>query len=96
VVTRVPEMRISETEVKRVLAEFRSKAFERALIITEGIAEGPEAKTWLESLKWAAEKCCGKWEVPRFFPDESKPRLLRTFAIHFGRRPCYPRHNSRS
>jgi hypothetical protein len=92
---QVPEMPISETEVKRVLAEFRSEASEGVLIVTEGIAQGSEAKTWFDNFEWAAGKARGKWVVP-FFPNESKPRRLRTFAIHYGPRPSYPRHNSGS
>jgi hypothetical protein len=93
---RVPEMPISETEVKRVLAHFRPETSRVALIFTESLAQGREAETWLESLKWAAKKYCGRWDVPMLSADESKPRLLSTFAIHFGLRPCYPRHNARS
>jgi hypothetical protein len=91
-----PEMRISETEVRRVLAEFRPKLGEVAVTVTEGIAQGPEAECWLASIKWAAENYCGKWEVPRFSHDESMPARLRTFMIEFGARPCHRRHNSRS
>jgi hypothetical protein len=92
----VPEMPISGTEVKRVLAEFRSKGTGRALIITMGIAQGPEAEAWFEELKWAAKESRGKWEVPSLPVYESKPGRLRRFTIQFGRRPSYPRHNARS
>lgn len=94
--SQVPEMPISETEVKRVLAEFRSKDSGQALIFMEGIAQGREADAWFERLEWAAEKSRGKWNVPSFPHDESKPRRLLTFAIQIGPRPRYPRHNSRS
>jgi len=93
---RVPGMKISETEVKRVLAEFRSKDSGQALIVTEGIAKGPKADSWFEKLEWAAKESRGKWKLPSFFHDESKPRRLRTFTIQVGSRPRYPRRNARS
>ena len=89
--SQVPEMPISATEVKRVLAEFRSKDSGQALIFTEGIAQGPEADARFEMLEWAAEKSRGKLKVPSFFP-----RRLRTFAIQIGPRPRYQRHNAKS
>ncbi len=91
--SQVPEMPISATEVKRVLAEFRSKDSGQALIFTEGIAQGPEADAWFERLEWATEKSRGKWNVPSFL--RNKPRRLRTFTIQIGPRPRYPRHNAR-
>jgi hypothetical protein len=96
VCSRVPEMPISETEVKRVLAEFRSKDCEEAWIFKEGIAQGPKADAWFDMLEWIAKQSRGKWEVPSFSQDKSKPRRLRTWAIQKGPAPRYPRHNSRS
>jgi hypothetical protein len=93
---RAPKRPISETEVKRVLAEFRSKDCGQTLIVTEGIAQGREAEIWFEMLEWPAEESCRKWQVPSFSRDESKPRRLRTFTVQFGPRPRYRRHNSRS
>jgi len=92
----VPEMPISGTEVKRVLAEFRSKDFERALIFKKDIAPRAEADDWFEKLEWTVKESRGKWEVPSFSHDESKPRRLRAFTIYKVPLPVYPRHNSRS
>jgi hypothetical protein len=44
--SRVPGMPISETEVKRVLAEFQSKDSERSWIIADDIVQGPELQIW--------------------------------------------------
>jgi len=92
----VPEMRISETGVKRVLAEFRSKDSERGWIIKEGIARGRRANSLFKTLEWVANESCGKWVVPSFSHIKSEPRRLRTFRIDVGPQPRYPRYNARS
>ena len=66
--SRMPGMPISETEVKRVLADFRSRDSERSWIITEGIIEGPELDLWFDDLKWIAEESPLKLGVP-LLPD---------------------------
>lgn len=93
--TWAAEMPISETEVKRVLAEFRAKDSTSALIIKQGIAQPPEADSWFDDLKWAAEESRGTLKLPSFSHQSNPPRV-RKFTIHVGPRPCYPRHNSKS
>jgi len=90
-----PEMPISETEVKRVLAEFRSEKYAETFIFRKRIAPGHEVDDWFDMLKWVAKESHGKWEVPAFSDDEARPKQLRTFRIDVGPPPSYPRHNSR-
>ena len=59
--SRIPGMPISETEVRRVLADFQSRDSERSWIITEGIIEGPELDLWFDDLKWIAEESPLSW-----------------------------------
>jgi hypothetical protein len=92
----VPGMPISETEVKRVLAEFLSKDVEHSWIITDGIVPRPEVDRWFENLKWVAENFPGMLNLSSLSDDEFKPRRLRTLTIQVGPRPRYPRHNARS
>ncbi len=93
--SRVPGMRVSETEVKRVLAEFQSKDSEHSWIITDGVPER-ELDLLLENLKWVAEKFPGKLDVSTLSDDVFKPKRLRILTIQVGPRPRYPRHNARS
>jgi hypothetical protein len=92
---REPGMPISETEVKRVLAEFQSKGSERSWIISPGIVQGPELDTWFDNLEWIAKKSPLKLGVPHLPDYRSKPRQLKTLSIHIGPRPRYPRSNAR-
>jgi hypothetical protein len=93
--SQVPEMRISETEVKRVLAEFRSKNSGQTLIITQSIVRGRKLDIWFDNLRWIAEESPRKLGVPHLPDYRSKPRQLRTLRIKVGPRPRHPRSNAR-
>ena len=93
--SREPEMPISETEVKRVLAEFQSKDSKGSSIISAGIVQGPELDTWFDDLKWITEESPLKLGVPHIPDYRSKPRQIRTLSIQIGPRPHYPRSNAR-
>jgi hypothetical protein len=90
--SRVPEMPISETEVKRVLAEFQSKDSGGRWIITDDIIQGTELQIWFNNLKWIAAQPI-KCDIPDF---PVKPSGLRTLKIQVGPRLRYPRSNARS
>jgi hypothetical protein len=90
------EMPISETEVKRILAEFRSKNSGRTLIITKSVARGPELDLWFDNLKWIAEKSPRQLGAPHLPDYRSKPRQMRTLTIQRGPRPFHRRSNARS
>jgi len=96
---RVPELPISETEVKRVLAEFQSKDLAENFIITESVAQGRELHLWSDNLKWiaqTAEKFPEMLDASSFHGDEFDPTRMRTLTIKVGPRLRYPRHNARS
>jgi hypothetical protein len=95
----VPEFSISETEVRRVLAEFQSKDSAGNFIITEGVAQGPELQLWSDNLKWlaqTAEKFPEMLDASSFPGDEFDPTRIRTLTIQVGPRFRYPRHNART
>jgi hypothetical protein len=89
-----PECRFSETEVKRVLAEFQSKVSEGSWIISAGIVQGPELDTWFDNLKWIFTKSPLKVGVPHLPDYRSKPGQVSTLSIQIGPRPHYPRSNA--
>lgn len=93
--SREPGMRISETEVKRVLSELRSRDSEQILIVTEREAERREVDGFLQGLIWAANRSRGKLSVPSFVRDRSKHRRFVIYELRVGPRPHYPRINSK-
>jgi hypothetical protein len=96
--SRAPGMKISESEVKRVLAEFQSKDSDGSWIITEGVAHGPELALWLDNLECLAaiaRRSRGKLKVS--IPDgKFQSRVLKMWTIQVGPRPHYPRSNAMS
>ena len=92
--SRVPGMPISETEVKRTLAEFRSKDCKRSWIISASIVHGQELDTRFENLKWIADISRGKFAVSIPGADFN-PTRFRALAIQVGPRPRSPRHNAK-
>ncbi len=90
---RHPEMRISETEVKRILATWRPRnvgtilRFERSVLTEEKI----------KKFRWIREQLAtlqGKrgliLPVP---PNYDQGPSFAAFTIRFAERPNYPRHN---
>jgi hypothetical protein len=93
--SRLPKMRISETEVKRILA-FEARNGERAWTIFPRIVRGPELDLWFDNLKWIAEVSPLKLGVPHLPNYSVKPRQLGIFNIQVGPGRRYPRHNAKS
>lgn len=90
------KIRISETGVKRILAEFRPKESETILLFERSTLTGAD----LERFKWIQEqltafqeKECLTLPVPR---DVVPPQTVTTYKIRFGNRPYYPRHNRKA
>jgi len=86
-------MPISETEVKRILAEFRSRKsktillFERSTLTEEDLAKF----RWIQEQLAALPQMKGlRLPAPS---DVTPPKSVTTFKIRFGERPNYPRHN---
>jgi hypothetical protein len=90
VARQMPGMKISETEVKRVLAEYRSNGSEKVVTVTRGTTQREEAESWLDGIKWIAK------QVGRLngcnFPE---PEQLSMWAIGVGAKPSYRRTNAR-
>jgi hypothetical protein len=97
----VPDMPISETEVKRTLANLRSKSAQRAWTLkmtklpSADVAqvEAIHREMWpaAEQVPKAWKTAPRGWEIP---PKDWKIRSV--FAIGFGPRPQYPRSNART
>jgi hypothetical protein len=92
---RFPKMRISETVVKRILAECRPRKsqsilrFERSTLTEEELAKF----SWVQQLLGALQKKGLKLPTSS---DVSLPKSVTTFKIRFGERPNYPRHNRKT
>jgi hypothetical protein len=88
-----PEMAISETEVRRILAEFHSSKSPVALRSNYEIVVGKEAARFRGLLA----------QIPGFKDSKSSSnssrqdpqRPLRRFSIGYVKRPNYPRHNAK-
>jgi hypothetical protein len=86
-----PGMPISETEVKRILAEFRPRGARTILMSDYSVVEGEEAS-----------KIRSKLAVRGFLPEnqadsthtEEDPKPLKRFTMRFTDAPNYPRHNA--
>jgi hypothetical protein len=88
-----PEMRISETEVKRVLAEFVPQGSQVALMVDYSVLEGDEAAERRSFHAQMLESAGNKSLLELTDQDLRKP--LKTFKFGFGKRPNYPRHNAK-
>jgi len=93
---RNPEMPISQTEVKRILAAWRPRGsntiirFERSSLSEEDI----QKNRWIrEQLAMLQEKNGLKLPTPL---DYHPARSVAAFTIRFAQRPNYPRHNRKS
>jgi hypothetical protein len=90
---RYPEMRISETEVKRILAEWRPRRghtilrFERSVLSEEELAK----HYWIQDQLAAFPKKEGL-KLPAT-SDVISPKSVMAYKILVGERPNYPRHN---
>jgi hypothetical protein len=86
-----PEMRISETEVKRILAEFRPRGARTILMAEYSVVEGEEARSIRNKLA-----------IRGFLPEdpaqsthsEEVPKPLKRVTMRFLDAPNYPRHNA--
>jgi hypothetical protein len=90
-----PEMPISNTGLKRILAELRPKAAKSVLLYERSTLSEEE----LEKLYWIEEQLAPyrqkkglKLPAPS---DAIPPRSLMTFKIRIDDRPNYPRHNAK-
>jgi hypothetical protein len=89
-----PEMPISETEVKRVLAEFLPQDSQVTLTVDYSILEGEEAARrrsfYAQMLEFAGIKSTTE------LADQNLRKPLKSFKFGFGKRPNYPRHNAKT
>lgn len=86
--SRNPHTRMSETEVKRILAEFWPKNAESVILAEESAVEEAEVMRLRDLL---AQVPSSDRKVESFIVHY---RPLRKLAIRFGKRPNYPRHNA--
>jgi hypothetical protein len=87
-----PGMPISETEVKRILAEFRPKGAHTALVSEYSDVNGEEAKQIRRKLAVRGFLSEDPAQSTRTEGD-SKP--LKRFIMRFAKTPNYPRHNAK-
>ena len=89
----LPMMRISETEVKRILGTYRPRGSQIIVRFECSMLSGEElAKRYCIVSKLAAisEKKGSKLPAPS---DVILPKSVRTYKMYFSERPNYPRHN---
>lgn len=90
---RHPMMRVSETEVKRILAVWRPRGSHSILRFEYSTVSGEELanRYGIEAHPSAASQYqCSKLPTPS---GVIPPKSLTTYKIYFGERPNYPRHN---
>jgi hypothetical protein len=93
---RSPKMRISETEVKRILSTFRPKGsrailrFERSPLSEEDVNR--HRRMWEEV---ALSQVAQGISSPQG-PGYNERRRCEKFTIRFSERPEYPRHNRKT
>jgi hypothetical protein len=90
-----PDWRISDTEVKRILARFRPSGsqfilrFERKVLTEDGIKER----------NWLRERLAGRAQEGQTLqapPSRTPGQESSVFAIRIAERPNYPRHNCKN
>jgi hypothetical protein len=89
-----PETPISESEVKRVLAELLPQNGPTAVLAEYSVLEGDEAaetRRYLEQLIGQAVA-----NRPAVLDIQDRGRPLKKFTIKLVDRPKYPRHNAKS
>jgi hypothetical protein len=89
-----PEMSVSETEVRRILAELRPSDGQVALRSSCEIVEGKEAARLRKLLAQIRAFTGSKSATVLSSQDPERP--LRKFYIGYMKRPIYPRHNAKS
>jgi hypothetical protein len=88
-----PGIRISETEVKRVIAEFLPQGSQVALSVESSNLEGEEAARHRRFHADMLEQAGIKGLTNMTDSDLRKP--LKRFIFGFGQKPHYPRHNAK-
>jgi hypothetical protein len=88
-----PGMPVSETEVKRILAELRPSDSPVSIQSNYEILEGEEAAR-IRS-RFAHLLALAGCEAQSFAPDEDPTRPLKRFSISISKRRNYPRHNAK-
>jgi hypothetical protein len=87
-----PGMPISESEVKRVVAEFSPRGSQIELRVESLIVEGEEAAR--RRYRAHMPEAAGRKEFPKITdPDQQKP--LKIFRFGFAQKAHYPRHNAK-
>ena len=89
-----PAMAISETGVKRVLAEFQPHESQVALMAEYLILEGEEAARRRSLIAQIPESAGTNRATEPTAQNLRKP--LKSFRFGFGRRPNYTRHNAKT
>jgi hypothetical protein len=88
-----PQLSVSQTEVKRNLAEFLPQGGQVALTVDYSILEGKEAarrRFYVQMAEFAGTKSTAE------LTDQNLRKPLRSFKFGFGKRPQYPRHNAKT
>lgn len=88
-----PEMPISETEVKRILAEFRPKGAPTTFMSEYSVVDGEEARKIRSKL---SERGFLSEERPQSTQTDQDSRPLKRYKIRFAETPNYPRHNAKN
>jgi hypothetical protein len=89
-----PKKSISETEVKRVLAEFRPRDSQVALTAEFLVLEGKDTAGRRSFLTQNPELAGTKSATKLTYKNLRKP--LKSFKFGFRRRPNYTRHNAKT
>ena len=89
-----PKESISETEVKRVLAEFRPQDSRVELMAEYQVREGEDAGERRSFLTQNPESTVTTSAIRLI--DKNLPKPLRSFKFGFRRRANYTRHNART
>jgi len=90
---RYPEMPISKTEVKRILATFRPESRRTILQFKRSTLDGEK----LNKLRWLREQSAGVQDEKGLSAPspsiQNLPESRTTYKFAFAERPLYPRHN---
>ena len=89
----LPEMPISRTEVKRILAELRSKRSEETFLVTEEMQNGPAVARYHDGAALLRAFSRGN-DVPSDPGSASKP--MQVLSIRIGPPPSHPRSNAKT
>jgi len=92
---RYPEMRISETGVKRILSKFRPNKSEITLTFERSRLTGEELARF-ESFQQHLAAFREKGLTQPILPEDIPTKAAGIYRIRFIKRPNYPRHNRRT